>query len=138
MKQIISLVLVLALGLTAEVANADFTFGEPTNLGPPVNSEATECFSTISSDGLELYFMDPYVFQPGGLGGWDIWVTMRPSASESWGTPINLGPSINSESDDAKPGISADGLTLYFGSTRPGGHGGYDLWMSTRTTTKDG
>jgi hypothetical protein len=138
MKKIISLVLVMALGLAGEVANADFTFGEPTNLGPPVNSEAAEAFSTISSDGLELYFMDAHRPRPGGLGGWDIWVTKRTSASEPWGTPINLGPSINSESDDAKPSISADGLTLYFGSTRPGGHGGYDLWVSTRTTTKDG
>jgi len=130
-------ILVLVLGLAAEVANADYTFGEPTNLGPPVNSGATECFSTISSDGLELYLMDPFSPRPGGLGGWDIWVTKRPSASEAWGTPINLGPSINSESDDAKPSISADGLTLYFGSTRPGGHGGYDLWVSTRATITD-
>jgi hypothetical protein len=130
-------VLVLVLGLTIEVANADFTFGEPTNLGPPVNSGATDCFSTISWDGLELYLMDPFSPRPGGLGGWDIWVTKRPSTSEPWGTPVNLGPFINSESDDAKPSISADGLTLYFGSTRPGGHGGYDLWMSTRTTITD-
>jgi len=137
MKRIFSTVLVLVLCLTAEVVNADFTFGEPTNLGPPVNSEDSEVFSTISWDGLELYLMDAHDPRPGGLGGWDIWVTKRTSASEPWGTPINLGPSINSESDDAKPSISADGLTLYFGSTRPGGHGGYDLWMSTRATITD-
>jgi C1A family cysteine protease len=38
MKKIISLVLVLALGLAVEVANADFTFGTPTNLGSAVNT----------------------------------------------------------------------------------------------------
>ena len=37
MKKTISIVLVLALGLAAEVANADFAFGTPTNLGPTVN-----------------------------------------------------------------------------------------------------
>jgi len=131
------LVIALALLISTGGSNADYIFGEPTNLGPPVNSGASECFSTISYDGLELYFMDPFGPRPGGLGGWDIWVATRPSVSEPWGTPINPGPSINSESDDAKPSISADGLTLYFGSTRPGGHGGYDLWMSTRATITD-
>ncbi len=35
-------ILVLTLGLIASVANADFTFGTPTNLGLPVNSSAEE------------------------------------------------------------------------------------------------
>jgi len=42
MKKTISLVLVLELGPTTESANADFTFGTPTNLGPNVNSSAFE------------------------------------------------------------------------------------------------
>jgi len=131
------MLLTLALGLAAEVANADFTFGEPKNLGPTVNSAADDCFATISSDGLELYFMDVDLLRPGGLGGMDIWVTRRSSASETWGEPVNLGPPINTEYDDAKPSISADGLTIYFGSNRPGGYGGFDLWMSTRATITD-
>lgn len=31
------------------------------------------------------------------------------------------------------PFISGDELTIYFASNRPGGHGGYDIWMATRT-----
>jgi hypothetical protein len=131
------IVITLVFFISTGSAKADYIFGEPVNLGTPVNSSASECFSTISYDGLELYFMDPFGPVPGGLGGWDIWVVTRPSVSEPWGIPINTGPPINSESDDAKPSISADGLTLYFGSTRPGGHGGYDLWVSTRATIKD-
>jgi hypothetical protein len=131
------LTLMLAFLISTGSANADYIFGEPVNLGPPVNSSASECFSTISYDGLELYFMDPFGPVPGGLGGWDIWVVTRSSVSEPWGAPINPGPPINSESDDAKPSISADGLTLYFGSTQPGGQGGYDLWVSTRATITD-
>jgi len=118
-------------------AKADFTFGEPKNLGPTINSAADDCFATISSDGLELYFMDVDLLRPGGLGGMDIWVTRRSSASEAWGEPVNLGPPINTEYDDAKPSISADGLTIYFGSNRPGGYGGFDLWMSTRAMITD-
>ena len=42
MKRIISLVLVSAMGLSTEVAKADFTFGTPLNLGPTVNSSYNE------------------------------------------------------------------------------------------------
>ncbi len=66
MKNTISLVLVLALGLTTELANADFTFGEPTNLGPNVNSSAQQFAPSISADGLELYFTSN---RPGVYGG---------------------------------------------------------------------
>jgi len=94
-------------------------------------------FSTVSSDGLELYFFDLYFVRPGGLGGMDMWMIRRSSVSEAWGEPVNLGPPLNSEYDDAKPSLSADGLTLYFSSNRPGGHGVFDVWMCTRATVTD-
>jgi len=56
MKKAILLVLVLALGLTAEVAKADFTFGTPTNLGPTVNSSSGDAQPDFSMDGLSLFF----------------------------------------------------------------------------------
>ena len=60
-------ILVLALGLVAQVANADFTFGEPTNLGPTVNTSYGDSASSISADGLSLYFCDvPFNPKPGG------------------------------------------------------------------------
>ncbi len=128
---------VAAIMVGSGSAKADFTFGEPVNLGPTVNSADVECFATISSDELELYFFDLDFLRPGGLGGWDIWVTRRSSISEAWGEPANLGPPINTEYDDGNPSISADGLTLYFSSNRPGGYGEFDLWMSTRATVTD-
>ncbi len=56
-------ILVLTLGLTAEVANADFTFGTPTNLGPTVNTSAWEVQASISDEGLSLFFLSN---RPGG------------------------------------------------------------------------
>ena len=35
------------------------------------------------------------------------------------------------------PAISADELTLYFSSNRPGGEGGYDLWKATRSSIEE-
>ncbi len=128
------LVLVLALGLTAEVTNADFTFGTPTNLGPPVNSSSWDVLPSISADGLALYFTSD---RPGGHGGLDIWVTTRPTKDDPWREPVNLGPPVNSSAGDAKPSISADGLELFFESQRSVGAGGHDLWVTTRATTDD-
>lgn len=47
------------------------------------------------------------------------------------GGPVNLGPNVNSETCEGSPDISADGRTLYFDAlARPGGPGGWDLWIS--------
>ncbi|MHC4434979.1 MAG: hypothetical protein ACYTBS_24340 [Planctomycetota bacterium] len=126
----------LALGLAAEVANADFIFGEPTNLGPTVNSSSHDSGVEISADGLSLLFNCQ---RGGSYGGEDIWVTTRATKAEPWGTPVNLGPAfvINSWSHDLSPDVSADGLMLYFVSDRPGGYGNYDLWVAMRYTTHD-
>ncbi|MBI1371567.1 MAG: SUMF1/EgtB/PvdO family nonheme iron enzyme [Phycisphaera sp.] len=51
-----------------------------------------------------------------------------------WTEPVNLGPVINSKEADGGASLSADGLTLYFHSKRPGGSGASDLWTSTRTS----
>ena len=44
---------------------------------------------------------------------------------------MNLGPPVNSSRCEHDPSISADGLTLFFGSNdRPGQLGGEDLWQA--------
>jgi len=104
----------------------------PTNLGPTVNSSAQDSTPSISADGLSLYFSSKR------SGGWaDLWVTTRATVSDPWDPPVNLGPTINSAETDVTPSISADGLTLYFSSYRPGGHGKMDIWIATRQTTDD-
>ncbi|HUU20031.1 MAG TPA: M56 family metallopeptidase [Sedimentisphaerales bacterium] len=109
-------------------------WGEPVNLGPTVNSSAWEAFPFISSDGLSLFFESP---RPGGYGSFDLWVTTRATKEDPWGEPVNLGPMVNSSSNDATPGISADGLSLFFESDRSGGYGSFDLWVTRRATKTD-
>jgi len=132
-----ALVLFLALGLTAEVVNADFIWGTPSNLGPTVNSSADDSAPSISADGLQLYFIDWEVFRPGGYGLSDIWVTTRETTEDDWGTPVNLGPTVNSSYLDAMGSISADGLSFFFTSDRPGGLGSWDIYVTTRATKED-
>ena len=56
----------------------------------------------------------------------------RASLSESFGSPENIGSTVNSSFGELGGALSADGLTLVFGSDRPGGKGEYDLWMCQR------
>jgi Tol biopolymer transport system component len=127
-------ILVLALGLTTKVANADFTFGTPTSLGPIVNSSTGGNGPSISADGLSLYFDSD---RPGGYGNADIWVATRETTDDPWGEPENLGPTVNSSQIDWDPCISSEGLELYFRSHRTGGYGGGDIWVAKRKTKKD-
>ena len=116
-------------------AKADFTFGEPTNLGPTVNGSLGEMGPAIAADGLELYFESDRPIS--GLDTWNLWVTTRPTQHDDWEEPVPLGPEINSASEDGIPQISPDGLELYFYSKRPSGHGGIDIWVTRRSTLSD-
>ena len=98
----------------------------PVNLGSTINTSVWDFAPSLSNDGLLLFFCST---RPEGYGAWDIWVTMRTTKDHNWGIPVNLGPAINSSPDQGNPGISTDGSILYFGSTRPGGSGGDDIWQ---------
>ena len=110
-------------------------WGRPVNLGSVINSQANERSPSISADGLSLYFMSN---RTDGSGAFDLWVATRPTKTAPWQEPVNLGPAVNSESWELDPDIAADGLTLFFASGRPGGHGGNnDLWMTSRASLAD-
>ena len=136
-RNIIILGFVAAIVVGGGHARADFIFGEPINLGPPVNSPYDECGPYITADGLSLYFCEFIYNAPTGHGGSDIWRSTRGTVDDPWGTPENLGPGINTSVDDMSTYVSADGSALYFASKRPGGYGGFDLWVATRATTDD-
>ena len=56
------------------------------------------------------------------------------AAESEWSDPINFGPTINTPYGEHNPVLSKDGLSLYFASDRPGGSGGWDLYVARRTT----
>jgi peptidoglycan-associated lipoprotein len=126
MKKTLSIIVVLALSTSAQVANADYTFGTPTNLGPTVNSFYEDWGPSITGNGLELYFESA---RPDGEGTYDIWVSTRATKEDDWGAPTNLGPQINTPDWQTNPCISADGLELYFVD--------WDLWVVRRATVSD-
>src|SRR5688572_13573992 len=101
----------------------------PMSLGAIVNSAGDDAGSSISKDGLRLYFASN---RPGGSGALDLYVARRASPNDPWGPPQNLGPRVNSPSSEQTVWISPDDLRLYFASDRAGGSGGLDLYVSER------
>jgi Tol biopolymer transport system component len=139
-----ALALLLACGSEQEITQPEVekssltsgsSWSTPTNLGPVVNSPFIDFTPEISKDGLSLYFGSD---RPGGMSpAPDIWVSQRQSLEASWGAPVNLGPVVNSPGADAAPYLSRDGHYLYFSSTRSGGLGQQDLWVSWRADVHD-
>ena len=108
--------------------NMDEPFGPPVNLST-INTSHHDFSPHLSADGLSLYFSSD---RPGGYGDMDLWVATRPDRTASFANPRNLGPTINSGQGDFCPFLSPDGLSLYYNSSRWGGHGSCDIYVATR------
>jgi hypothetical protein len=105
----------------------------PVNMGAPINSPAIDGGPSISHDNLTLMFASN---RGGGSGNADLWMCTRATTHDQWGSPINIGSSVNTGSEEIECHLSPNGLALLFSSDRAG-FGGYDLWMTTRKTPSD-
>jgi Tol biopolymer transport system component len=57
----------------------------------------------------------------------DIYLAQRPSTSDPWGPPQNIGSTINTPATENNPSFSRDGHWMFFNSNRsPGGFGDTD------------
>ncbi len=129
------LALIVAMVATSAAAAPIYTdWSAPVNLGPVVNSAASELGPALSGDGLSLYIS---VTKTGGFGANDIWVSQRATTSDAWGVPVNLGPTINTTATEFVPTFSEDGHRMFFASDRAGGSGGQDIYQSYRADIHD-
>lgn len=104
--------------------NADGTWGEPQNVGKPVNTPGTEMAPFLHPDGHTLYFSsDKHI----GMGGFDLFMSRRGEDGQ-WQEPVNLGFPINTQGDEINFFVAADGKTAFISSQREGGNGGYDIY----------
>ena len=110
----------------------DGTFG-PATLVAELNSALADAGSSLRFDGLEVFLFSR---RAGGFGNSDLWSATRKSVLDPWLPPVNLGPVVNGVDLDFDPFISSDRETLYFASTRAGGLGAQDLYVTTRTKKK--
>ncbi len=136
---VLPIVLTLLVGLSVLNASRDESerfddWTPPENLGDTVNSPFQEFLPTLSRNGLSLYFVSD---RPGSLGGEDLWASRRERRDAPWGTPVNLGAGLNTAFDERSPELSRDGHLLFFATNRPGGLGGFDIWIAWRAHIHD-
>ncbi len=98
------------------------------NLVPgKINTNLNEGAQNISQDGQWLIFTG--CNYPEGLGSCDLYVSYK-NKNGQWTEAENLGKIINTDAWESAPTLSPDKRDLYFSSTRPGGFGGSDIWVS--------
>ncbi len=106
------------------VERTETGWGEPKNLGPPINSEKNDLYPTLSRSG-DLYFASDRD------GGWDIYVSRYEDGE--YAGPRKLSDAINSEFGDWDAFLAPDESYILFGSNgRPDGFGESDLYISFR------
>ena len=105
---------------SSKKVNGEWTLATPVE---ELNTDNNEGAQTISADGKLLLFAAKD--RPDGFGSFDIFFSKK--QNDKW-TPAKGFPAINTEWWESQPSISADGRTIYFASTRPGGMGGVDIW----------
>lgn len=107
-------------------------FGTPTSLGSAVNnSQRSQIDPYLRGDGRELFF---HRYNPGNSNeSGDIFSAAIDGTSVSNAQPV---AAINSPADDRYPVVTADGLTIFWGSNRTdlGGKGLTDIYTASRST----
>lgn len=105
-------------------------WGNPKPLGKPVNTSYFESSACLSADGNKLYFVSEKEGKKyGAQGRGDIYVAEKITKT-TWGEPKNLGPIINTPTDEISVFIHPDGKTLFFSSKGHLSIGGLDIFMS--------
>ena len=91
-----------------------------------LNTPMHEAGQTISADGRTLVFVA--CDYPDSYGSCDLYISYLKNGV--WTPAKNMGNIVNSTSWDSQPSLSADGKVLFFTSSRRGGMGGSDIWVT--------
>lgn len=106
-----------------------YVFGTPVPVAE-LASDAKTDNPTLTADMLEIFFTS----LRDATANSHIWHATRASGSAPFNPPEMVVEVQSPLTTEASPAISADGLTLWFGSDRAGGLGDLDIWASTRAT----
>lgn len=90
--------------------NCDSTILLPYPINTPEQPEIFNVMPYVTITGDSLFFCSD---REGTYGGLDIWLSVR-NEDDSWGEPVNLGDSVNSEFDEGSPHYADSIHTLFF------------------------
>lgn len=87
---------------------------KPLNLGKIINTKGTESAPFLAADDKTMYFASDGL---AGYGGSDIYMSRRLDDSwTNWSVPENLGPIVNTASDESYLTLDASGTKVYYTS----------------------
>lgn len=95
----------------------DGSWGDPINLGAPINTPGDEKSPFMHSDSYTLYFSSNYHI---GMGGYDIFYAQMNDSTKKFKKPTNIGNPINTTRDEHGFIVSKDGDKAYYGSDEDG------------------
>lgn len=95
------------------------------NAGPTLNTSGDDLCTSLSPDGQFMFIYSESETDYGDLiGSW--------KKNKSWQKRNVLDDNVNTEELELAGSITADGQKLFFSSSRSGGNGGLDIWMSKK------
>jgi outer membrane protein OmpA-like peptidoglycan-associated protein len=101
-------------------------WSKPEPLSPMVNTDFYEPSVALADSGKTLYFSSN---KPGGQGGLDLYMSKKDDKG-NWQEAVNLGPEVNTASDEDGPFYDQNTKYLYFSSAGHKGMGGYDVFRA--------
>ncbi len=110
-------------------ARTDSGFAEPMLYEEHVNIDKYQRHASFTEDGKTIYFSSEVKDSKTSNFHFDLFVT-RQDNEGNWSKPEPLPFPINTLYNEDSPEISKDGKTMYFSSSRLGGLGGYDIYLS--------
>ncbi|WP_421762827.1 OmpA family protein [Ekhidna sp.] len=106
----------------------DGRWTDPVALNAYINEVGSEnIHPSISATGDTLFFVSN---RSGGVGGNDIWISLKGLEKESWTPAINMGAVINTPENEITPYYSSAFQCLLFASDGHIGYGGYDSYAA--------
>lgn len=104
----------------------DGKWSKPQPFHSAINSRYSEDSPYLSPDETKLYFCSD---RPGGVGGYDVYVSTYDAKTFSWSEPKNMGWPINSPDDEFHFKMNEDQNSGYFVSNRLHTKGDYDIYF---------
>ncbi len=101
---------------------------DPVRLELKSNDTVSVGHPCVSDDGRTLVFASD---MSGGYGGRDLWITEYIRKTNSWSSPKNLGPEINTSGDELFPTFAKNGDLIFSSDGHPG-IGNLDVFRATK------
>ncbi len=89
----------------------DKKYLSPEALPECINSKAQDWTPFIAPDDSYLIFSS---YREGGFGQGDLYISFHDVKTDTWSEPLNMGESVNSDTQERFPAVSPDGKYLFF------------------------